>query len=163
MQGVDSSPAQRLMGRRPRTLLLTTKSLLEPRNPLNSYEMQQLHLNQRRQAKHYNRTAHDLPTWSESLRTLSVWNLFLTCRLDERSYEVQASGTIYRRNRQHLVRTPQLSNQLDPAAEKPHLYQTLVATLHPWHQTCGIMPVHRATSQWRGVPRPLRKPSVTQE
>ena len=61
-QGVDSSPAQRLMGGRTRTLWPTTKSLLEPRNPLNPREMEQLRLNQKRQAKYYNRTAPDLPT-----------------------------------------------------------------------------------------------------
>ena len=48
-QGIDSSPAQRLLGRRTRPLLPTTKSLLEPRNPLNPREMEQLQLNQRRQ------------------------------------------------------------------------------------------------------------------
>ena len=37
-EGVDSSPAQRLMGRRTRTLLPTTKSLLKPRNLLNPHE-----------------------------------------------------------------------------------------------------------------------------
>ena len=61
-QGVDSSPAQPLMRRRTRTLLPTTQPLLEPRNPLNPHEMEQLQLNQKRQAKYYNRTAHDLPT-----------------------------------------------------------------------------------------------------
>ena len=43
----------------------------------------------------------------------------VTRRLDERSYEVQASGTTYRRNRQHLVKTSQPSKQQDLAKE-PH-------------------------------------------
>ena len=127
-QGVDSSPAQRLMGRRTRTLLPTTKSLLEPRNPLNPHEMEQLQLNQKRQAKYYNRTAHDLPTLKEGdtvrmkpfVLGQHTWKKAeVTRRLDERSYEVQASGTTYRRNRQHLVKTSQPSEQQDLAKE-PH-------------------------------------------
>lgn len=43
----------------------------------------------------------------------------MTRRLDERSYEVQASGTTYRRNRQHLVKISQPSKQQDLAKE-PH-------------------------------------------
>lgn len=46
-QGIDGSPVQCLMGRRTRTLLTTTKSLLEPRNPLNPHEMEQLQLNKK--------------------------------------------------------------------------------------------------------------------
>ena len=67
-QGVDSSPVQRLMSRRTGTLLPTTKSLLEPRNPLNPHEMEQLQLNQKRQAKYYNRTAHSLRSWRDFAR-----------------------------------------------------------------------------------------------
>lgn len=125
-QGVDSSPAQRLMGRRTRTLLPTTKSLLEPRNPLNPHEMEQLQLNQKRQAKYYNRTAHDLPPLKEGdtvrmkpfILGQHTWKKAeVTRRLDERSYEVQASGTTYRRNRQHLVKTSQPSKQHNLAKE----------------------------------------------
>ena len=127
-QGVDSSPAQRLMGRRTRTLLPTTKSLLEPRNSLNPHEMEQLQLNQKRQAKYYNRTAHDLPTLKEGdtvrmkpfVLGQHTWKKAeVTRRLDERSYEVQASSTTYRRNRQHLGKTSQPSNQQD-SAKGPH-------------------------------------------
>ena len=123
-QGVDSSPAQHLMGRRTRTLLPTTKSLLEPRNPLNPHEMEQLQLNQKRQAKYYNRTAHDLPTLKEGdivhmkpfVLEQHTWKKAeVARRLDERSYEVQASGITYRRNQQHLVKTSQPSNQQDCA------------------------------------------------
>ena len=60
-QGVARSPAQRLLGKRTRSLLPSTRSLLKPRNPLDHYEMKQLQLNQKRQQKYYNRSAHDLP------------------------------------------------------------------------------------------------------
>ena len=53
-QGIDSSPAQRLLGRRTRTLLPTTLSLLKPRNPVSPHESVHLRSNQGRQAKYYN-------------------------------------------------------------------------------------------------------------
>lgn len=121
-QGVDSSPAQRLMGRRTRTLLPTTQFLLEPRNPANPHESEQLRLNQMRQAKYYNRSAHDLPVLKAGdtvrmkpfvLGQKSWDKAEVTRRLDERSYEIQSSGTTYRRNRQHLVKTAEPSVQHD--------------------------------------------------
>jgi len=115
-QGVDSSPAQRLLGRRTRTLLPTTQSLLESRNPVNLHESVHLRSNQERKAKYYNRTARDLPILKRgdtvrmkpfALGQMSWDKAHLTKRLDERSYEVQSAGTTFRRNRQHLVKTTQ--------------------------------------------------------
>ena len=114
-QGVDSSPAQRLFGRRTRTLLPTTQSLLKPRNPVNP-ESIHLRSNQERQAKYYNRTARELPILKPgdtvrmkpfALGQKSWDKAHVTKRLDERSYEVQSAGTTFRRNRQHLVKTRQ--------------------------------------------------------
>ena len=113
-QGVDSSPAQRLLGRRTRTLLPNTQSLLEPRNLVNPHESVHLRSNQERQAKHYNHTARDLPILKPgdngcmkpfALGQKSWDKAQVTKRLDERSYEVQSGGTTFRRNRQHLVKT----------------------------------------------------------
>ena len=50
-KGVAISQAQCLLGRRTRSLLPSTRSLLEPRNPPNLHEMEQLQLNQKRQQK----------------------------------------------------------------------------------------------------------------
>ena len=100
-QGVDSSPAQRLFGRRTRTLLPTTQSLLKPRNPVNP-ESVHLRSNQERQVKYYNRTARDLPILKPgdtvrmkpfALGQKSWDKAHVTKRLDERSYDVQ-SGSI---------------------------------------------------------------------
>jgi len=121
-QDVDSSPAQRQLGRRTRTLLPTTQSLLEARNPVNAYVSEQLRLNQMRQAKYYNRSAHDLPVLKagDTVRMKPFvlgqksWNKAeVTRRLDERSYEVKSAGGTYRRNRQHLVLTPKSTTQQD--------------------------------------------------
>ena len=113
-QGVDSSPAQRHLGRRIRTLLLTTQSLLEPRNPVNPHESVHLRSNQERQAKHNNHTACDLPIlkpgdngWMKpfALGQKSWDKAQVTKRLDKRSDKVQSHGTTFRCNRQHLVKT----------------------------------------------------------
>lgn len=56
-QGLHTSPAQRLLSRRTRTLLPTTDTLLEPEVTNNT---QGLIHNRQRQKKYYNRTAKDL-------------------------------------------------------------------------------------------------------
>ena len=120
--GVNSSPAQRLMGRRTRTLLPTTQSLLELRNPVNRYRSEQVRLNQMRQAKCYNRSASDMPVpkAGETVRMKPFllgqksWDKAeVTRRLDGRSFEIQSAGTTYRRNRQHLVKAAKPSVQYD--------------------------------------------------
>ncbi|CAB4010813.1 Transposon Ty3-G Gag-Pol poly [Paramuricea clavata] len=58
-QGSESSPAQRLMSRRTKTLLPTTAKLLAPRVVENHH--QEIVKGQERQAKYYNRGAKDLP------------------------------------------------------------------------------------------------------
>ena len=121
-QGVASSPAQRLLGGRTRSLLPSTRSLLKPRNPLDHYEMKQLQLNQKRQQKYYNRSAHDLPALNvgDTVRMKPFvlgkhdWNKGKVIRrLDQRSYEIQSHGSTYRRNRQHLVKSPPTPTQLE--------------------------------------------------
>ena len=114
-QGTDSSPVQRFLGRRTRTIFPTASSLLKPRDPdtMGQSDTTQLIENQKRQAKYYNRTAHSLhdlkvgdmvrvkpaavgdKTWKKA-RVLK--------KLGHRSYEVQltATGAVYRRNRKHL-------------------------------------------------------------
>ena len=64
-QGVGSSPVQRLMNRRTRTLLPTTGNLLEPRTLNTNHEREKLRDVQKRQARYYNNNAQDLPALSE--------------------------------------------------------------------------------------------------
>ena len=61
-QGLNTSPAQRLMNRRTRTLLPTKSSLLEPR-VVNEHESMKKRAKQ--QAENYNKTAKDLPPLHE--------------------------------------------------------------------------------------------------
>ena len=64
-QGTTTSPAQRLMSRRTKTLLPTTQSLLLPRTINLEVEKKELRQRQQAQAKYYNRSAKDLPSLSE--------------------------------------------------------------------------------------------------
>ena len=120
-QGMTSSPAQRLMGRRTKTLLPTTQSLLLPKNIHLESEKRELRQRQQVQAEYYNRTAKDLPSLSEGdvvrmkpfkLGEKSCRKAQVTARLDERSYTVETEhGAVYRRNRQHLRKTSEPPNQ----------------------------------------------------
>jgi transposase InsO family protein len=113
-QGLESSPVQRLMNRRTRTLLPTAASLLLPRNVNTEYEREKMTKKQLVQAKYYNRKAHDLPVLDEGdvvrmkpfILGEKKWRkAVVTNRLDERSYEVQTPDATYRRNRMHLKKT----------------------------------------------------------
>ena len=60
-QGMESSPVQRLMNRRTKTLLPTTKSLLQPKVTYPERAAQQLERRKEQQARYYNRASKDLP------------------------------------------------------------------------------------------------------
>ena len=114
---MDSIPAQRLLGRRTKTIQPTARSLLESRSSVTKQEADQLKMIQRRQARYYDRSARDLPTLREGdtvrMKPFRLgdksWNkVNVVERLDERSYEVEdTDGTVYRRNRVHLKKTHQ--------------------------------------------------------
>ena len=114
-EGMTTSPAQRLMSRRTKTLLPTTQSLLLPRTINLESEKKELRQRQQAQAKYYNRSAKDLPSLSEGdvvrmkpfkLGDKSWRKAQVTARLDERSYTVETdNAAVYRRNRQHLRKT----------------------------------------------------------
>ena len=116
-QGMDSSPAQRLLGRRTKTILPTARSLLESRSSVTKQETDQLKMIQRQQARYYDRSARDLPTLREGdtvrmkpfrLGDKSWKKAKVVERLDDSSYEVEdTDGTMYRRKRVHLKKTHQ--------------------------------------------------------
>ena len=64
-QGMESSLVKRLMNRRTRTQLPTTKALLQPRTPQTDREMKDLTKRQAQRSKYYNKHTHDLPTLAE--------------------------------------------------------------------------------------------------
>ncbi|XP_038055804.1 uncharacterized protein K02A2.6-like [Patiria miniata] len=129
-QGVDSSPAQRFLGRRTKTLIPTSRRLLQARGSEGKREMKQLELNQRRQAKYYNQSTKDLPSLiqGDTVRMKPFrqgedrWKKALVLRkLDERSYEVLQDDQVYRRNREHLRK----SKEPPPKQHKPSTGNTL--------------------------------------
>ena len=108
-QGIDSSPAQRLLGRRTRTTLVTHTSLLSPEwIPCQD----QLEQQKDKQEYYYNRNSRDLKPLRAGDRvrvqpqktTLSqVWeSREIIKRISRRSYLVKVSNSQLRRNRRQL-------------------------------------------------------------
>ena len=116
-EGMDTSPAQRLMGRRCKTLLPTTSELLKPQSVYTEEAKKQTRRRQERQAHYYNQGAKDLPPLEEGdqvrMRPFKLgqkaWEkATVTKRYDERSYEIETDLGIYRRNRVDLKRTSEV-------------------------------------------------------
>ena len=120
-QGMESSPVQRLMNRRTKTLLPTTKSLLQPKVTYPERAAQQLERRKEQQARYYKRDSKDLPELAEGdvvrmkpfrLGDKAWKKATVTKRLDDRSYTVETSeGSIYRRNRNHLKKTAEKNDE----------------------------------------------------
>lgn len=118
-QGMDSSPAQRLMNRRTKTLLPTSGKLLQPRVTYPEIDTSNLVKRQEQQIKYFNDGARDLRELAEGdifrirMRPFrssdKVWKkATVRARLDERSYTVETpDGGVYRRTRSHLRKTPE--------------------------------------------------------
>ena len=137
-QAMTTSPVQRLMGRRTKTLLPTTPNLLMPKTTQPGVEKSQLKERQRAQAKYYKGSTKDLPPLNEGdavrmkpfkLGAKSCPRAQVTARLDERSYTVETeNGAVFRRNRQHLKKTSespihpiQSDQEDDPSIPKPYV------------------------------------------
>lgn len=107
---LESSPAQRLMGRRTRTLLPTHKELLK--QDIVTDTKDKLAYRKSRQSRQYNKKHCPLQPLKHGhairmrLPNETKWTLG-TCTnvLGNRSYEVEVSGRRYRRNRRHLRAT----------------------------------------------------------
>lgn len=114
-QGMDTSPSQRLMSRRTRTLLPMVKKLLKPEVPTNV--MEKLILKKRKYKVNYDKTARHLPDLdvgvgvmvrnpSNKLHLKPKWVPgHIVNKESSRSYTVKMGGNEYRRNREFLKRT----------------------------------------------------------
>ena len=119
-EGIGTSPAQRLMGRRCKTLLPTAGTLLKPRFDTEG-DARALAGAKQRQQFYYNKTAKPLKaivpgeTVRVKLPGQDTWQPG-TCsqRLENRSYLVKVGDTAYRRNRRHVLKTNE-----PPATERP--------------------------------------------
>lgn len=119
-QGIGTSPAQRMLSRRTRTLLPMSSNLLRPSQNDSRNVKKQLAEKQTKQAEYFNKHAHDLPPLQEG--DIVRISPYKGCnrewekgtvhrRVDNRSYEVNTPSGTLRRNRRHLrhVRDPQKS------------------------------------------------------
>ncbi|XP_028419155.1 uncharacterized protein K02A2.6-like [Dendronephthya gigantea] len=126
-QGMESSPAQRLLNRRTRTLLPTTSKLLQPKVMCQEKEFRDMKKRQEQQIKYYNRNAKDLPELSHGdvvrMKPFRMgkkkWDkAVVTARLDERSYTVKTpEGNSYRRNRSHLKKSAEMPIKEEVSSE----------------------------------------------
>jgi len=104
-QGVGTSPAQRMLGRRTRTLLPTATTLLQPRGVMQS-DREKLRRQQQTANERYNKRAKNLNPLHEGdqvriqpvkLGEVKWRKAVVNKRLDERSYLVETpSGELYR-------------------------------------------------------------------
>ena len=144
-QGFLSSPAQRLMSRRTKTLLPTASALLRPEVVDARHTERDMKRSQTQQATYYNKRASDRQVLEEGdtvrLQPFRLgrkdWSRgTVVKRLDERSYVVDTPTGVLRRNRQHLRKTheryehqqaavipvPQIlpsAREVTPATERP--------------------------------------------
>ena len=123
-EGLGSSPAQRFLGRRCRTLLPITEALLTP-----AYDTREdarvLKGKRAKQAHYYNRQARDLPPIivGDAVRMRlpgeKRWTVGrCTGMQGPRSYRIQVGETEYRRNRRHLRQGGELPIA-DPPTDPP--------------------------------------------
>ncbi|CAB4004970.1 Transposon Ty3-G Gag-Pol poly [Paramuricea clavata] len=119
---MKSSPAQRLLNRRARTLLPTTAKLLQPQSIDSSTTVEKLAERKRQQAKYYNRGAVELnPLDEEDVVRIKPFRLgrkeweksVVQKRLDQRSYEIETPHAILRRNRVQLRKTNEASPDIE--------------------------------------------------
>ena len=132
-QGIDLSPAQRLMGRRTKTLVPATHTLLKMQTSRRD-TVDKLRANQRRQQLYYNQAANVLPDLENDrvrvkphVMGQKSWEKATVCeRVGPRSYMVKtSSGRKIRRNRVHLRKTTEQDgsgvrcNDLEDTAPSP--------------------------------------------
>ena len=117
---MDTSPAQRLMNHRTKTLLPTTQAQLQPRVVYPEREKKKIIQRQKQQAKYFDRTAKDLPELEGDTVRMKPFRMGqktwrkakVTSRLDSRSYTVETpEGDTYSRNRCHLKKSSEKPTQ----------------------------------------------------
>ena len=120
-QDYGTSPAQRMFGRRTRTLLPMCENLLKPQSTNIESDIKTKNLRNKRSSWYYNKKSKNLECLSEGdtvrMKPLVAgkkkWTKgIVNQRLDERSYEVATDTGTCRRNRIHLRKVKGLSDSL---------------------------------------------------
>ena len=126
-QDADASHAQRNLGRRTRTLLPMTSSLLNPSQIDTAFAKRRQRLKKSRSSWYYNKGAKDLNPLQEGdtvrmkpcILGQKTWKHgTVNKRLDERSYEVETESGVLRRNRVYMNRTNETREQNDSVNER---------------------------------------------
>ena len=125
-EGMNTSPAQRLFGRRTKTLLPSSGRLLKPRDA--DHTAQLLQDRKDKQAHCYDRSVKELQPLRKGgtvrIKRLRDSNRWTKATVDgkagTRSYQVSIEdGRVYRRNRRHLRLTAEIPISTDPIPSTP--------------------------------------------
>ena len=126
-EGIGTSPAQRFLGRRCKTLLPMTGSLLEPRYPTRD-DARAINSQKRRQQHYYDRQTKPLkpiePGNAVRMRLPgeSTWSPGVCSGLvGPRSYRVKVGGNVFIRNRRQLLPMDHQSQQEIPDIDEPSM------------------------------------------
>lgn len=130
-QSMDSSPSQRLMGRRTQTLLPTKATLLQPK--IQKSVSQKLLNSKETQASYYNRGAKDLQPLKPGdlvriapIQGQKTWKQgTVKEEVSTRSYNIKThSGQVLRRNRRHLRKSMEREPEPEIVHSGGHDYPT---------------------------------------
>ena len=177
-QDIGSSPVQRLMNRRTRTILPTAASLLQPRSINPEQERGKMKEELAKQPEYYNRNAHEALEEGDVVRMQPFklgqkeWKKgTIKRRLGEKSYEVETPDAVYRRNRVHLKKTFEASDTTDidlslPTQEvspQPQVIHAEPSTTQPPPQPVPKTPASTTvkSSPKTRIPVPVRSPVRT--
>ena len=122
---LDTSPAQRIFGRRTKTLLPTSNHLLKRKTPKDMHKKKKKKSS--KQTKYYNRSVKELPelipgdiVQVQPLKSMDRYKQWaraeVDTKVDIRSYQVRTEdGRVLRRNRRHLKHTKEVPHLQEPA------------------------------------------------
>jgi len=162
-QGMDTSPAQRMLNRRARTLLPMSSRLLEPQTVDSRFAKRRRRLRNSRSAWYHDRGAKDLNPLQEGdtvrikpmVMGKKKWDQGTVLkRLDERSYEVDMPSGNLRRNRVYLRKSqeaPTPTQNPDTVAQEATPAPSVVPR---------AAPVSPAKDNASSAPSPGRAPST---
>ncbi len=157
-QDMGSSPAQRMLGRRTRTLLPTTAKLLKPEGVNTDVTKKLKRLKCSRSEWYHDKHAKTLEPLEEGdcvrmkpmVLGKKTWDKgVITKRLDERSYEVETDSGTLRRNRVYLRKTSE---------PEPDVHDVAVETPQDSMDIQNAIPSHVAVNE---TPRPATTPTAT--
>ena len=159
-EGIGTSPAQRFLGRRCKTLLPMTGSLLEPRYPTKD-DARAINHQKQRQQHYYDRQVKPLKPIEPGkavrmqLPGESTWSPGVCNGLvGPRSYQVKAGGNVFTRNRRQLITMDHQSLQEVPDIEETSMassdntdHEELPSTKDTCHKSTGDLELTAATPQ----------------